>query len=103
MLTNKELVEMYLPLLTRCMEYQFAKIDKTYKEDLMHDIVVELMQYDNIKLNDAHERKHMNALLTRWIQNNVRSKTSWFYRRYKRWDALSQEISDKERNISDEG
>lgn len=101
-LTNREIVDMYLPLLKECMDYQFTGRDTTYKDDLMNDIVIELLQYDNDKLNDAHENKHMNALLTRWIQNNVRSSTSWFYRRYMRWDERTQEITRKEKQIPDE-
>ena len=101
-LTNKQLVDMYLPLLQQCMDYQFTNRDCTYKEDLMNDIVLELLQYDNDKLNDAHNRKHMNALFTRWIQNNVRSNTSWYYRRYLKWDSRTQEITNKEKNIPDD-
>lgn len=101
MLSNKELVELYLPLFNKCMDYQFSGRDCTYKDDLKNDLILELLNYDNIKLNDAHEKKHMNAFLTRIIQNNIRSNTSWYYRRYVKWDRATDEITEKENQIPD--
>lgn len=102
-MTNQEIVDIYLNngLIRTCVDYQFMKQDKTYKEDYFQDLIVELLLFDNEKLNDAHARNHMNALLTRIIQNNLFSNTSWFYRRYRKWDSLTDEISDKELNIPD--
>lgn len=102
-MTNKEIVEKYLKsgLIDRCLDYQFAKQDKEYKEDYKNDLILDLLEYDNAKLSDADENRHMNALLTRIIQNNIFSKTSWYYRRYIRYDRNSSEITERERNIAD--
>lgn len=104
MLSNREIVDIYLSngLIQKCVDYQFMKIDKTYKDDFFQDLVLELLEFDNNKLNDAHDRNHMNALLTRIIQNNVFSNTSWFYRRYKKWDFLTDEITYNEIQLPDE-
>lgn len=104
-MTNSEIVDFYLKngLIQKCVDYQFMKQDKTYKEDFYQDLVLELLTFDNSKLNDAHENKHMNALITRIIQNNIFSKSSWYYRRYRKWDLLTDEITEKERQIADEG
>lgn len=104
MLSNNEIVEYYLNngLMRKCIDYQFMKIDKTYKEDLFNDLIIEILEYDNAKLNDVHEHNHFNAFFTRLIQNNIYSKTSWFYRRYKKYDMLSDEITKKEMDIADE-
>lgn len=95
------MVELYLPLIDKCFDYQFSGRDTTYKDDLKNDLILELLNYDNIKLNDVHDNRHMNAFITRLIQNNVRSSTSWYYRRYVKWDRTTDEITDKEKNIPD--
>lgn len=102
-MTNKEIVEKYLNngLIDKCLDYQFSKVSKEYKEDYKNDLILELLEYDNAKMNDA-DNGHFNALLTRIIQNNIFSKTSWYYRRYIRWDRSTDEITEKERQIADE-
>ena len=103
-MTNREIVDKYLEsgLIDRCLDYQFNKISKEYKEDYKNDLILELLEYDNAKMNDADRNGHFNALVTRIIQNNVFSKTSWYYRRYIRWDRNTDEITDREREIADE-
>lgn len=100
-MTNAEIIEKYLNngLIDRCLDYNFNKISKEYKNDFKNDLIIELMEYD--KLGKVEAEGHMNAFLTRCIQNNVFSKTSWYYRRYIRYDKNSSEITDRERNIAD--
>ena len=100
-MTNKEIVEKYLEngLIDRCLDYQFSRIDKEYKEDYKNDLIIELLEYD--KLDQVEADGKMNAFLTRCIQNNVFSSTSWYYRRYKRYDRNSREITEREKNIAD--
>ena len=43
-----------------------------------------LLTYDEAKLSDAYENKHLNALITRYLQNQLFSKNSEFYYRYRR-------------------
>lgn len=103
-MTNQEIVDIYLKsgLIRKCVDYQFMKQDKTYKEDFFQDLIIDLLTFDNQKLNDAHSNNHFNALITKIIKNNVFSKTSWYYRRYRKWDALTDEITKKELDIPDE-
>ena len=67
---------------------QFIKLPRTdwwkmeYKEDLFQDLIVFLLTYNNEKLNNAHHYNHMNALLTRIIQNQIYSDHSKFYLDY---------------------
>lgn len=103
-MTNKEILETYMldtGLLDECLEYQFAKAGgkRQYMEDLKNDLVVEILESDNEKLNDVIKKKHQNAYLTRLIQNNLFSRSSWMWRRYVRPDIMSDEITDKEKNI----
>jgi len=89
-LDNNSIVEIYLNngLIRTCVDMQFIKLPKTdywkweYKEDLYQDLIVFLLCYDNAKLNDAHRNNHMNALITRIIQNQIYSTTSKFYCNY---------------------
>lgn len=101
-MTNVEIVEKYLKngLIDKCLDHQFAKIrDKQFKQDLKHDLIIELLEYD--KLPQVEEEGHFNAFFTRCLQNNIFSKTSWYYRRYVRPDRNSRDITDKERDIAD--
>lgn len=99
---NREIIQKYIDngLLDTCLDYQFANIPKQYKEDFKHDIIIELMCYD--KLQKVEEEGHMNAFLTRVIRNNVFSTTSWYYRRYIRYDRATEEITDREMDIAEE-
>lgn len=104
-MTNAEIVDIYIKngLIDKCVDYQFAKLKEKgklqYKEDFKHDMILELLTYD--KLEKVHQEKKMNCFLTRVIQNSIFSNTSWFYRRYIRFDIRSEEISEKERNIGE--
>lgn len=100
-MTNTEIVEENIKLIEDCVSFQFAKIkDKQFKEDLLHDIVIELIDYK--KLQKVYAEGHLNALVTRVIRNNIYSSTSWYYRRYIRPDRQADEITEKEKNIPDE-
>ena len=104
-MTNAEIVDIYLKngLIDKCVDYQFAKLKEKgklqYKEDFKHDMILELLTYD--KLEKVHNENRMNALITSIIIHNIRSNTSWFYRRYIRFDIRSEEIGEKERNIGE--
>lgn len=107
MLTNNEIVTIYLEngLIDRCVDCQWAKKKngKRNKDDFYQDLILTLLEYDNGKMNDAHDNNHFNALITRIITNNIFSKTSPYYTKYEKWDDREVEITDKELNIADEG
>lgn len=98
MLTNGEIVQRYLNsgLIEKCVECQFAKVkNKSNKEDFFQDLILILLEYDNKKLNNAHEHKHMNALITRIIVNNIFSKTSPYYKKYGKYASRAEEITNE--------
>lgn len=89
-------------LVETCVQYRLNKCKSHYlKEELVQECYLWLMTYDIAKLNDAYENKHLSALITRYLINQFFSKTSDFYKRYKRWDERTDEITDKERAIPD--
>lgn len=81
------------------MQFAKAGAKKQYIEDLKNDLVLEILQTDNQKLNDVVKNKHVNAWLTRLIQNNLFSNSSWFWRRYIRPDVMGDEITERELDI----
>ena len=82
-MTNKEIVDNNLNLIKQCIDCQFAGIkDKQFKEDFHNDLIIILYEYDNNKLVDALTHNHLNALITRIIQNQIFSKTSPYYKDY---------------------
>ena len=105
MLENREIVEIYLNngLIEKCVECQFKKKKegRRNQEDFFQDLVLILLEYDNEKLNDAHKNNHMNALLTKMIQNNIFSKTSPYWKKYEKWSLIEDEII-AEMDIEDE-
>ena len=104
MKTNTEIVEYLindenggnLPL--KCVEYQFkrlAKIDRgkyQYKDDMYQDLIVILLEYNNEKLNNAYEGHHLNALITRIIQNQIYSISSKFYTDYLKFNDKTNDL-----------
>lgn len=105
MLSNSEIVQIYLDnrLIKTCVECQFSKLkDRQYEDDFLQDLVLILLEYDNEKLNDAHNNNHINALITRIIINNIYSVTSKYYKNYIKFNSNSDEITKEVINISDE-
>lgn len=97
--SNAEIVEEVLELAKTCLDYQFLRIKDEkwkmqYKDDLYQDLILFLLEYDNEKLNNAYWNKHMNALITRIIQNQIYSTTSKFYHSYLRFRLQSNELKD---------
>lgn len=104
-MTNLEIVNHYMNddkgenLIKKCVDIQFQKLPYTdawkqqFKEDYYHDLILELLDYD--KLEKTHNEKHMNALITRIILNNLYSDSSRFYCKYLRPMMKSNEMKDK--------
>lgn len=102
-MTNEEIIDIYLKngLIKRCVECQFAKLDRgkwQFRDDFQQDLYIILEEYPNNKLLDAHINNKMNALITRIILNNVASVSSHFYRRYIKFDRLSDNIDELIKN-----
>ena len=113
-MTNGEIVDYYMNsdnggnLPRKCVEYQFLKLARNepwkmqYMEDFYDDLIVYLLTYDNEKLNNAHENHHMNALITRIIQNQIYSSSSKFYHNYLRFDRSTTDLWDEDIMTDDE-
>lgn len=69
-------------LVEKCVSYQAMKMPKYIKEEITQETWLWLLSYDIDKLADAFENKHLNALITRYLQNQLNSITSPFYKTY---------------------
>lgn len=109
MLTNSEILKIYLDngLIEKCLMYQFGKLREPWKKqfsgDMMNDLCIIIQEYDNAKLNDAHNGNHMNAWLTRVIQNNLYSVSSRFYTTYIKFMARSNDLGEGPEDDGEDG
>ena len=75
MMTNNEIVEHYLNnrLIKTCVEVQGKRghISDYTQDDILQELVLILLTYDNEKLNRIHNEKHMNAFITGILTNQI--------------------------------
>ena len=89
-------------LVETCVQYRLNKCRDNYlKEELTQECYLWLLTYDIGKLEDAYMNNHLSALITAYIIRQWFSRTSDFYKRYKRLDALCDEITERELNLPD--
>lgn len=104
-ITRDDIVKYLLEtdLITVCVQCQLhkKKADLHLEEDLIQDIWEWVMTYDENKLIDAFTNKHLNALITRTLINNVFSVNSPYYKKYHKFTDKTTEITLKELNIPD--
>ena len=81
-------------LLVTCVDYQLKKQPQhyQYRDDIINDAWYWLLTYNEDKLIDAYLNNHINALITRYLQNQLFSKTSEYYRKYIKLNSLSEEL-----------
>lgn len=95
------LIESGLP--ERCIRYQTNKSsNKELKNDLLQELWLWILTYDIERLSDAYDNGHINALLTRWIRNQWHSRTSPFFKEFRKFDLSSDELTQKELDIPDD-
>lgn len=90
-------------LAERCLTYQTKGCKMDYwVEELRQEMWLWLLTYDMERLYDAWRNGHLNALITRFLCNQFNSKTSPFYKVYKKYDTLTDDITSKEMNIPED-
>lgn len=95
---RNELFLKYQTLIDECITYQLAKSPDTYKykEDLRQDLYVWFLTYDEAKLHNAIDNNHLNALITRIIQNWIYSASSPFYKKYVQFRQKTQQYDNED-------
>lgn len=83
-------------LLETCHSHQCRRyfITGQDKADMLQDLYEWVLTYDLSKLWNAYKNKHLNALITAVLQRNLYSKTSPFYRTYRKFPSFSTDIED---------
>lgn len=96
MLTNNQIVEQNFELIKLCCSHQVRKYDTPpeFLEDVIQELCVILLEYDNNKLNKIVEDGHLNAFITACLVRQLYSTNSQFYRTYRRLRELSNEVTE---------
>ena len=101
-LTNAQIIDIYVNngLIEECASFQFSKCANErwklqYSGDMINDLIVVMAEYPNDKLNNIHQNNHMNAWLTRVLQNNLMSNSSKFYNLYLKFNLRTQDMDWK--------
>lgn len=67
--------------------------DEDYK-DLINDIYLELLEKNEDCMEAIYDRGQINFFITRIVMNNINSKTSRFYYRYRKNKKLTTSMED---------
>lgn len=68
-------------------------IDEQYKDDLIQEVILIVMEYDKEKIEQLYGSNQINFFLVRIIKNQFFSVNSPFYKQYRKFSSLSEEIS----------
>ena len=94
MVTRNEIIKSIMDsgLLVTCVDYQLKRQPQHYgnRDDILSDAWLWLLTYDLDKLSDAYINNHLNAMITRYLQNQIFSKTSDYYRKYIKFNTLTE-------------
>ena len=61
-------------------------VEQAYFDDLVQEIYVILLEYDDNKIINMYEKNQIKFFITRIIKNQYFSKNSPFYKKYKMYD-----------------
>lgn len=97
-MNRREIIDNILDsgLLITCVDYQLKRQPQHYKnrDDILSDAWLWLLTYDIEKLTDAYLNNHLNAMITRYLQNQIFSKTSDYFRKYVKFNTLSEDLNN---------
>lgn len=95
MMTNSQILSRSYNLLVTCCSYQAGKynVPVDLRDDLVQEMSLILLEYDNAKLNDIYERKHLNAFITGILYRQCYSRNSQFYRKFRKFQDSTDELS----------
>lgn len=68
--------------------------NKTNLQDLEQDIYLELLERDDDLLPNLYKANQLKYYLSRIVINNIRSKNSRYFYRYKKGENLKEELAE---------
>lgn len=90
LLSNSEILLANLKLIDTCISFQASKYNlQQYIDDIKQEIYLIILEYPNDKLNAINTENHMNAFVTGILVKQLYSKTSSFYRRYRKFSEVA--------------
>lgn len=89
-MTNNKIVEEYYPNIKKWV-YNIIREKKTYADDFIQDIAVQLLSMDNAKLNKLYNKDELRAYILGIIRLNLHSTTSQFYYKYIKPSGIDRE------------
>lgn len=90
-MSKREIVEQVAKegWIEECIRVVTGGIWRPEHKDLTQDILLELLDLDDRKIKGLYERDQLRFYLMRIVRNNIQSKTSRFYYRYRRFSLLN--------------
>ena len=90
-MSNREIVEEIARKgwVEECIRVVTGGIWRPEHKDLTQDILMELLDLPSCKLKGLYKRKQLKFYIMRIVRNNIQSKTSRFYYRYRRFSLLN--------------
>lgn len=97
-MTNNEIVSSNFDLIKTCCMHQSLKYDtpSEFFDDIVQEVSLILLEYDNEKLNRIVNNGHLNAFITACLKRQLYSTNSAFYRTYRRFRENSNPISEND-------
>lgn len=97
-MTNNEIVSGNFELIKTCCIHQALKYDtpQEFVDDIVQEVALILLEYDNEKLNCIVEENHLNAFISGILVKQLYSKNSSFYRTYRRFRDNSNPVSESD-------
>ena len=97
-MTNNQFVIDNYELIKTCCMFQMRKYGTPADlfDDLVEEISEIILNYPNDKLNDVVDNHHENAFVTGILLRTLYSKNSGFYRTFRKFNSLCNEISGLE-------
>lgn len=86
-MTRREIVEEVARKgwIEECIKVVTGGVWRPEHKDLTQDILLELLDLDSKKIISLYEKNQLRYYLMRVVRNNIQSKTSRFYYRYRRF------------------
>lgn len=96
MQSNSAIVNDNIKLIKTCVWYQCAKykVPAELQQDIVQDICLILLEYNNICLNSIVEQNHLNAFITGILKRQLYSTCSKVYKKYRRHQRTSVSIDE---------
>ena len=66
--------------------------------DFIQDLYINLLEKEDKVIEDLYNNKQLKFYITRIVLNNIRSVTSPFYYKYRRWTTKKQDINETNTN-----